>query len=133
VIRHRRGRGARAIGKRVGVCAAGIAAVLALAASPSPAPAASRCGRVVVAAYRQSAKVRIAAGKASCAQARTLIRDAFTAFVTRPRSGRNPVYGAYWNVRGWRCLKIRGGTQAVCMQKHKQIHGSFRSDDDWRF
>jgi hypothetical protein len=119
--------------QRAGVCAAAIAVTLALAAAASPAPAASHCGRVLVPAYHTSAKVRIVSGKASCAQARALIRDAFTAFVGRRRSGNNPAYGGYWNVSGWRCLKVRGGSQAMCMQKRRKIDGSLRSDDDWSF
>lgn len=106
---------------------------LALAAAALPALAASHCGRVLVPAYHTSAKVRIVAGKASCAQARTLIRDAFTSFVGRRRSGSNPAYGGYWNVSGWRCLKLRGGSQAMCAQKRQRIDGSFRSDDGWSF
>jgi hypothetical protein len=110
-----------------------VVAALALFVFASPALASIRCGRVYVGSYHGRAKVRIVSGRATCSGARGLIHDAFTAFVTRRPKGSDPNYGLYWSVRGWRCSHGLGGSQAFCIQKRREIDGSFRSDDGWSF
>ena len=107
--------------------------VLALALAPSPALASTRCGRVSVQGYHGRAKVRVVQGRASCSTARTLIRAAFRAFITRRSNSTSPTWGLVWNVRGWSCSHGLGGSQAFCRRGHRRIDGSFRHDDGWSF
>jgi hypothetical protein len=111
----------------------GLIVGLGFALVPTSASASARCGRVAVAGYRGTAKVRIVSGGASCSKAKALIRSAFRAFITRPRQGFDPYYGEYWYLGPWRCSHGLGGSQAFCISGHRRIDGSFRSDDGWNF
>ncbi len=74
------------------------------------------------------------AGATGCTQARSLIVDAFTAFVQRPYSFQSSAWGAVWLVNGWRCSHGLGGSQAFCrLGNIGRIDGSFRHDDGWSF
>jgi hypothetical protein len=111
-----------------------IAAVVAVLAGAVPAVAsAHRCGRTFVSARGLAAKVRIVRGPVSCESARRLIVHAYTAESSRPSAGFDPVWGVFWEVRGWRCSIGLAGSQTFCRRSAKEVDGSFRRDDGWTF
>jgi hypothetical protein len=121
-------------GSRGGAARIAAVAVLALAllALLSANALAQDCGRVHV-AHLGPAKVRVVRGRASCRGARRLIAAAFHPERTRPPDSYASPAGDEWEVLGWWCLTGLADTQTYCTRGSREIHGSLRQDDGWRF
>jgi hypothetical protein len=111
----------------------GASAHTAPAAHNASSSGRQRCGRISVPARKAVAKVLVVHGPDDCSTATRLIKNAFTAEVTRHFDFRNPTFGIGWTIHGWRCTTGLADTQTFCKQGDHRIDGSLRTDDGWNF
>src|SRR5207302_6679900 len=103
-----------------------------LAVTPAAASASKRCGRTWIDTRQVKAKVLVVKGSALCHNARKLIKTAFTAEDTRAWDGYGS-WGVYWIVKRYHCSIGLGASETFCRRHGRQIDGSTRTDDGWRF
>ena len=80
-----------------------------------------------------SAKVRVVRGPLSCRAARRQIAAAYRAEDTRSWSGYQNPDGVFWRVDVWRWFIELAGSQTFCHRGAREVDGSLRSDDGWKF